>query len=101
MYQRLASLGARQRLAVALIAALAAAAFTIQLAGSSSAAPKHHRGKHRGHQSRDRGSATGLGQLSGLLPRNKLTLESAIKVNLSDETVRLPLYPGDAPVPNH
>src|SRR6266849_7712199 len=46
-------------------------------------------------------AASGLGQLSGLLPRNKLTLESAIQVNLSNETVRLPLYPGDAPVPNH
>jgi hypothetical protein len=38
----------------------------------------------------------GLGQLSGLLPRNKLTEESAIQVNLSNETVRLPLYPGIA-----
>jgi hypothetical protein len=41
-------------------------------------------------------AAGGLGQLSGVLPRNKLTLESAIKVNLSNETVRLPLYPGEA-----
>jgi hypothetical protein len=40
--------------------------------------------------------ATGLGQLSGLLPRDHLTLESAIQVNLSNETVRLPLYPGTA-----
>ena len=47
------------------------------------------------------GAAKGLGQLSGLLPRNKLTVESAIQVNLSNETVRLPLYPGDAPVPGH
>jgi hypothetical protein len=38
----------------------------------------------------------GLGQLSGLLPRDKLTTESAIQVNLSKETVRLPLYPGTA-----
>src|SRR5690242_15402798 len=38
----------------------------------------------------------GLGQSSGLLPRNHLTLESAIQVNLSKETVRLPLYPGTA-----
>ena len=38
----------------------------------------------------------GLGQLSGLLPRDHLTLESAIRVNLSKETVRLPLYPGTA-----
>ncbi len=38
----------------------------------------------------------GLGQTSGLLPRDHLTLESAIQVNLSKETVRLPLYPGVA-----
>src|SRR6266705_2920492 len=38
----------------------------------------------------------GLGQLSGLLPRNQLTLESAIQVDLSHETVRLPLYKGEA-----
>jgi hypothetical protein len=42
------------------------------------------------------GESTGLGQLSGLLPRDKLTLESAIQVDLSNETVRLPLYPGIA-----
>jgi hypothetical protein len=40
--------------------------------------------------------ATGLGQLTGLLPRNHLTLPSAIQVDLSNETVRLPLYPGIA-----
>jgi len=38
----------------------------------------------------------GLGQLSGLLARDNLTLESAIQVDLSKETVRLPLYPGIA-----
>ena len=38
----------------------------------------------------------GLGQTTGLLPRDHLTLESAIQVNLSKETVRLPLYPGTA-----
>jgi len=101
MYQLLASLGARQRVAIALIAALAATAFTIQLAGSASAATKHHRGKHRGHITTQTGSATGLGQLSGLLPRNKLTEESAIQVNLNNDTVRLPIYPGDAPVPGN
>jgi hypothetical protein len=42
------------------------------------------------------GSAKGLGQLSGLLPRDHLTEESAIQVNLSKETVRLPLYKGIA-----
>jgi len=40
--------------------------------------------------------AGGLGQTSGLLPRNKLTEESALQVDLSKETVRLPLYPGTA-----
>src|ERR1700758_4658588 len=38
----------------------------------------------------------GLGQLTGLLPRNKLTEESALQVDLTHETVRLPLYPGTA-----
>ncbi len=42
------------------------------------------------------GSASGLGQLSGVLPRSHLTEESAIKVDLSRETVRLPLYKGRA-----
>ena len=40
--------------------------------------------------------AHGLGQLTGMLPRDKLTLGSAIDVNLSTESVRLPLYPGTA-----
>src|SRR3989454_2651137 len=38
----------------------------------------------------------GLGQLSGLLPRDHLTEESAIQVDLSAETVRMPLYKGVA-----
>jgi len=42
------------------------------------------------------GEATGLGQMSGLLPRTHLFEESALQVNLSNETVRLPLYPGVA-----
>ena len=42
------------------------------------------------------GSAKGLGQLTGLLPRENLVLESALQVDLSHETVRLPLYKGTA-----
>jgi hypothetical protein len=42
------------------------------------------------------GAPTGLGQMSGLLPRDHLTQESAIQVDLSNETVRMPLYPGEA-----
>ena len=41
-------------------------------------------------------SAQGLGPLSGLLPRDHLTEESAIQVDLSKESVRLPLYKGIA-----
>src|ERR1700738_766843 len=40
--------------------------------------------------------AGGLGRTSGLLPRDHLTLENAIQVDLSKETVRLPLYRGKA-----
>ena len=88
MHHLLTSIGARRGVVVAVIAALAATFLTIQIAGSASAA------SNAGH-----GSSTGLGQLSGLLPRDKLTLESAINVNLSKETTRLPIYPGTAPVP--
>jgi hypothetical protein len=42
------------------------------------------------------GSACGLGQLSGLLPTSKFTLGSAIDINLSTETARLPIYKGIA-----
>jgi len=45
----------------------------------------------------DPGAAAGLGQRSGLLPRDHLTLGSAIRVNLTKETVRLPLYQGKGP----
>ena len=100
MHQILASIGARKRLAITLIAALAATLFAIQIAGSASAATKH-RTKHHAHTSGGQGSATGLGQLSGFLPTDKLTLESAIDVNLNNETVRLPIYPGTAPVPGN
>jgi hypothetical protein len=41
-------------------------------------------------------SAKGLGRTTGLLPRSHLTEESAIRVDLSRETVRLPLYKGRA-----
>jgi hypothetical protein len=44
----------------------------------------------------NQGAPAGLGQMSGLLPRDHLTQESAIQVDLSKETVRMPLYPGEA-----
>jgi hypothetical protein len=41
-------------------------------------------------------TAGSLGPTTGLLPRDHLTLENAIQVDLSKETVRLPLYRGIA-----
>ncbi|WP_322749585.1 MULTISPECIES: hypothetical protein [unclassified Frankia] len=43
-----------------------------------------------------KGAAAGLGPLRGLLPRDHLTLESALQVDLSKESVRLPIYKGKA-----
>jgi hypothetical protein len=85
---------ARKRGPIAVLAALAAGA-SLGLAGwagAASAAPAAPAAPADGVP----GEANGLGQLSGLLPRDQLTLESAIQVNLSNETVRLPLYPGIA-----
>jgi hypothetical protein len=80
---------------VAVLAAAVAAAVSLAVAGcagsAASAAPVAPAARVQGT-----GSATGLGQLSGLLPRDHLTEESAIQVDLSNETVRLPLYPGTA-----
>ena len=94
-----------------LIVAVSAVATATALVGQASAANYSHRhrthhnhrgGRHvRSNDPGNTGSATGLGQLNGLLPASHLTEESAIQVNLSNETVRLPIYPGDAPVPNH
>jgi hypothetical protein len=105
------SLRSRRHMASAALAALLGALLLVVSGAPASAASAHHRrgqhsfkrrGAHR-HATRagneNRGSAAGLGQLSGLLPRNNLTEESAIQVNLSNETVRLPLYKGTAPVP--
>jgi hypothetical protein len=81
-----------KRGSTAVLAAAVAAAVSLAVAGcagsAASAAPVA--------RVQGTGSATGLGQLSGLLPRDHLTEESAIQVDLSNETVRLPLYPGTA-----
>jgi hypothetical protein len=97
----------------ALLAALLAALLIGVTGAPASAASTHRaRGQHSGKRRHARrharragkdktpGAATGLGQLSGLLPRDHLTEESAIQVDLSHETVRLPIYKGTAPVPN-
>ena len=89
------SVPARKRGPIAVLVAAVAAAVSLAVAGcagsaasAASAAPAA--------RAQGTGSATGLGQLSGLLPRDHLTEESAIQVDLSNETVRLPLYPGTA-----
>ncbi len=99
MMHRSLSTRAKKRVPMALITTLGAALLLAisGLAALASAASKH-RAKHaHASSSAGSGAATGLRQLSGLLPRNKLTTESALQVNLSNQTVRLPLYPGKGP----
>ena len=94
---------ASRRLPITLLATLAAALVGVGAFGAFASAATNHHASHRQAKGADAGSgaATGVGQLSGLLPTSKLTVESAIQVNLSNETVRLPIYPGDAPVPGN
>jgi hypothetical protein len=70
----------RRWLLLAATLAIAASVVTATQAGGAQTAPP--------------GAADGLGQLSGLLPRQNLTMTSIIQVDLSKETVRLPLYKG-------
>ena len=76
---------------IALLAAALAAGASLSLAGCGGAASAAS-----ARAAQVPAEATGLGQLTGLLPRDQLTEESALQVNLSKETVRLPLYPGTA-----
>jgi hypothetical protein len=77
------------------LAAAAAAAVTVGVLAAVAPSGAHAT-TAKGAAYTNSGAATGLGQLSGLLPTSKLTEESAIQVNLSNESVRLPLYPGIA-----
>ena len=81
---------ARKRGLIAVLAAAVAASTSLAIAAgagtAASAAPARATAAKAGN----------LGQTSGLLPRNHLTEESALQVDLSHETVRLPLYPGTA-----
>src|SRR6516225_11571663 len=86
---------ARKRGLIAVVAAAVAAGASLGLGGcggAAAAAPLAPGAR----ADQVPGAATGLGQLTGLLPRDHLTLPSAIQVDLSNETVRLPLYPGIA-----
>ena len=77
----------RWRLTAAAVAAIAASAAAGVAFAGTGAAPARAIGLR---------PATGLGPTTGLLPRGHLTLENAIQVDLSKETVRLPLYKGIA-----
>ena len=83
---------ARKRGLIAVLAAAVAASTSLAVAAgagtAASAAPV------RAEQAP--GESTGLGQLTGILPASHLTLQNAIEVNLSQEYVRLPIYPGIA-----
>ena len=83
---------ARKRGLIAVLAAAVAASTALAIAVSGGAASAASAAR----PSQVPGEATGLGQLSGILPASHLTLPSAIEVNLSKEYVRLPLYPGIA-----
>jgi len=85
---RLPLLRSRRILAGA-IAAVAASAIILSQLSFASASPSSD-------DDGGTGSATGLGQLSGLLPSSHFTLGSAININLSNETARLPIYQGVA-----
>jgi hypothetical protein len=90
MFVRLRGHARAASVMAALLALALVSAFLALPGGKASGQPSHET------SCSDKGSATGLGQLCGLLPRDNLTLESAIQVNLDNETVRLPLYPGIA-----
>ena len=84
---------ARRRGLFAVLAVAVAASTSLAIAAGAGAAAS---AAPAARADQGPGEATGLGQLTGLLPASHLTLESAIQVNLSNETVRLPLYPGTA-----
>ncbi|HEY5394417.1 MAG TPA: hypothetical protein VIL16_03380 [Trebonia sp.] len=86
----------RRRLTAAALAAASAVAIAGVLAAVVPAGANTAPSNNAAARTQNSGAATGLGQLSGLLPTNQLTEESAIQVNLSNESVRLPLYPGIA-----
>jgi hypothetical protein len=82
-------LSKRNLLGGAAVLAVASAALVVQaLGGKDDEAVAQTQGAP--------GAANGLGQLTGKLPDEKLTLGSAINVDLDNETVRLPLYEGRA-----
>src|SRR5690242_6233397 len=93
--------GAHKRV-VAPLAALALALTGVGIVGGATAfAGSHRSSSSNGRVAQlarndDENKPGSLGPRSGLLGRDHLTEESAIQVDLSHESVRLPLYPGRA-----
>lgn len=76
--------GTQQQRATAPVAAPQAAA--VRMSADVGSALNWHKART--------GAAVGLGRRSGVLPAKQQVLESALRVDLTHETVRLPLYPG-------
>ena len=87
----LAALGACLTLLLGLLAA------TGVVGDAAAATYRYHKGSPGHARKVARAATAGLGQGTGLLPSEKLTVESALQVDLDKEAVRLPLYPGKAP----
>jgi hypothetical protein len=95
MYDRLcSSLSQHARALIALIMAALMAAAPLGISGA--AAQSADDPTMMAAQDDNSQGTSSLGQTSGLLPREKLVLDSAIQVDLDKETVRLPLYKGTA-----
>ncbi|MEY9863848.1 hypothetical protein ABH935_009501 [Catenulispora sp. GAS73] len=80
----------RRALVAAAVAAATAGVITAVLPAGASAAAKP------AAKPAATSAPGSLGQTSGILPADHQTLESALQINLSNETARLPLYPGIA-----
>jgi hypothetical protein len=87
---------ARKRGLMAVLAAAVAAGTGLAIAGCAGTAASAASAAPIARVDQVPAEATGLGQLTGLLPASHLTLQSALEVNLSQEYVRLPIYPGIA-----
>jgi hypothetical protein len=85
--------------ALAIVAVLAAtgseALATTPVATTAAKKKARHKAPRR-KKAKKTSATTGLGQLTGQLPRDHLTVESALGVDLDKESVRLPLYKGTA-----
>src|SRR6266852_1681875 len=91
-HQSFRSIRANKRVLIAMITVLLVATLVAVLPGITG----HGVRSASAHDNKGATTGPGLGQLSGLLPRDHLTEESAIQVDLSHETVRLALYKGEA-----